>query len=228
MLGKLRRLWERFWMSFAGTNRSGRFAARLASVFAPPYMARRYLAQLGPNSFIDPQAVLHHRDLDMGRQVFIADRVIIYQAADGGRVTLAANVNILRDCVLETGQGGSISIGKDTYIHPRCQLMAYKGSVGIGEHVAIAPGCAFYAYNHGVRTGELIKRQPLETKGGIHVGNGAWLGFGVIVLDGVSIGDGAIIGAGAVVTQDVPENAIAVGNPARVVSHRTPVAVGSS
>ncbi len=48
----------------------------------------------------------------------------------------------------------------------------------------------------------------------------AWLGFGVIVLDGVCIGAGAIIGAGSVVTDDIPANAIAVGNPARVVSKR--------
>lgn len=220
MLGKLRRLWERFWMSFSGTNRSGRIAARLASAFAPPYMARDYLALLGPNPYIDPQAVLHHGDLDLGRQVFIADRVVIYQAVDGGRVTLASNVNLLRDSVLETAQGGTISIGKDTYLHPRCQVMAYKGNVSIGEHVAIAPGCAFYAYNHGMNPDELVKHQPIATRGGISIGDGAWLGFGVIVLDGVSIGAGAIIGAGSVVTDDIPDNGIAVGNPARVVSSR--------
>ena len=207
-------------MSFSGTNRSGRIAARLASVFAPPYMARDYLALLGSNPYIDSQAVLHHGDLDLGRQVFIADRVIIYQAPGGGGVTLSNNVNLLRDSVLETGQGGTISIGKDTYLHPRCQVMAYKGSISIGEHVAIAPGCAFYAYNHGTNPDELIKHQPIETRGGINIGDGAWLGFGVIVLDGVSIGAGAIVGAGSVVTDDIPDNSIAVGNPARVISSR--------
>lgn len=220
MRGKLRRLWEHFWMSFSGTSQSGRIAARLASAFAPPYMARDYLAFLGPNPYIDPRAVIHHGDLDVRPQVFIADRVIIYQAAEGGRVTLSKNVNILRDCVLETGQGGTISVGRDTYLHPRCQLMAYKGDIAIGEHVAIAPGCAFYAYNHGMKPDELIKHQPLETRGGIQIGDGAWLGFGVIVLDGVTIGAGAIVGAGAVVTHDIPDNAIAVGNPARVIAHR--------
>lgn len=220
MLSKMRRLWERFWMSYAGTSRSGRFAARLASAFAPPYMARNYLALFGPNPYIDPQAVIHHGDLDVRPQVFIADRVIIYQATEGGRVTLSNNVNILRDCVLETGVGGTISVGADTYLHPRCQVMAYKGHISIGDHVAIAPGCAFYAYNHGMKSDELIKRQPLETRGGIQIGDGAWLGFGVIVLDGVTIGAGAIVGAGAVVTDDIPDNAIAVGNPARVISHR--------
>lgn len=34
----------------------------------------------------------------------------------------------------------------------------------------------------------------------IHIGNGCWLGGGVIVLPGVTIGDGSVIGAGSVVT----------------------------
>ena len=65
-----------------------------------------------------------------------------------------------------------------------------------------------------------FKRLPLETRGGIRVGDGAWLGFGVIVLDGVSIGDGAVVGAGSVVNKDVPANAIVAGNPARVIAMR--------
>ena len=207
-------------MRYAGLSRSGRFAARLASAFAPPYMDRFYLARFGPNPYIDPLAVLNHDDLQVGRQAFIADRVIIHKAKDGGPVKLADSVHILRDGVLETGHGGAISIGRDTFLHPRSQVMAYCGNITIGEHVAIAPNCAFYAYNHGTAAGELIKRQPLTTRGGITVGDDVWIGFGVVVLDGVSIGSGAIVGAGSVVTEDIPENAIAVGNPARIVSTR--------
>jgi len=36
----------------------------------------------------------------------------------------------------------------------------------------------------------------------------------------VTIGSGAVVGAGSVVTEDIPENAIAVGNPARVIAKR--------
>ena len=207
-------------MHFAGVGMTGRLATRLAAIFAPPYMARFYLARLTDNSYIDPQAVIHHDGLSLGKHVFVADRVIVYKASDGGCVRIGDSTHVLRDSVLETGQGGNISIGVDTFLHPRCQVMAYKGDISIGDHVAIAPNCAFYAYNHGLQPGELIKRQPLETKGGIQVGDDAWLGFGVIVLDGVSIGKGAVIGAGSVVVNDIPAHAIAVGNPARVVSHR--------
>lgn len=207
-------------MNIAGLSMTGRIATRLAAAFAPPYMARFYLARITAKPYVDPDAIIHHGKLEVGSHVFIADRVIVYQASDGGRVIVGDSTHILRDSVLETGQGGNIEIGTDTFLHPRCQVMAYKGDIEIGDHVAIAPNCAFYAYNHGTQAGDLIKKQALETRGGIKVGNDAWLGFGVIVLDGVNIGEGAIIGAGSVVTDDIPANAIAVGNPARVVSMR--------
>ena len=55
---------------------------------------------------------------------------------------------------------------------------------------------------------------------GITVGEGAWLGAGVKVLDGVAIGDRAIVGAAAVVRDDVPAGEIAAGVPARIVGSR--------
>ena len=47
-----------------------------------------------------------------------------------------------------------------------------------------------------------------------------WLGHWVIVLPGVRIGKHAIIVAGAVVIKDVPDYAIAVGVPAKVIRYR--------
>jgi len=44
----------------------------------------------------------------------------------------------------------------------------------------------------------------------------------VVVTAGVRIGNGCIVGAGSVVTQDLPDNSIAVGAPARVVKTRQP------
>jgi phosphonate metabolism protein (transferase hexapeptide repeat family) len=54
------------------------------------------------------------------------------------------------------------------------------------------------------------------------LGHDVWIGHGAVVLPGVSIGTGAAIGAGAVVTRDVPDFAIAVGVPARVLRLRFP------
>lgn len=69
-----------------------------------------------------------------------------------------------------------------------------------------------------------MSRQPLTTHGDIVIGDDAWIGTGSAILDGVTIGIGAVIGAGSVVTHDVPDYAIAVGNPARVVGSRNNLA----
>lgn len=45
----------------------------------------------------------------------------------------------------------------------------------------------------------------------------AWVGAGATILPGVYIGRHAIVGAGSVVTKDVPDYAVAVGNPAKVI-----------
>lgn len=55
--------------------------------------------------------------------------------------------------------------------------------------------------------------------GAVTIGNNCFIGSGAIILPNVHIGSNTIIGAGAVVTRDIPENSVAVGNPARVVSH---------
>ena len=44
--------------------------------------------------------------------------------------------------------------------------------------------------------------------------------FGAVVLAGTTIETGSVIGANATVTKDVPENSVAVGNPARVIKKR--------
>ena len=53
----------------------------------------------------------------------------------------------------------------------------------------------------------------------VRVCKGAWVGAGSTLLPGVTVGRYAIVGAASVVTKDVPDYAVAVGNPARVIKH---------
>lgn len=212
-------------MQLAGPNQVGRVATRLAAWFVPPYKARGSLAGLSSRGYIAPSAIIHHPALRLGANVFIGDQVIIYQAHKGsGPVELGDRVHLHRDIIVETGLGGSLIVGADTHIQPRCQFSAYEAPIRIGCDVQIAPYCAFYPYNHGFAPDELIRKQPLQTKGGIVIDDDAWLGVGVIVLDGVRVGKGAVIGAGAVVAEDIPDGAIAAGVPARVVKMRSDLA----
>jgi acetyltransferase-like isoleucine patch superfamily enzyme len=224
-MSRLRRIlehrWPRFWMRLAGQGRLGRLATRLAGWFVPPYKGRYQLAALSPRGYIAPSAALHHSDLHLGAYSFIGERVTIYQHKGGGPVSLGDRAHLNSDCIIEVGPGGSVLIGPETFIQPRCQLTANLAPIEIGRGVQIAPGCCFYSYDHGVAADRPISAQPLTTKGGIIIEDDAWLGAGVIVLDGVRIGQGAIIGAGAVVNRDVPDGAMAVGVPARVVKRRS-------
>jgi acetyltransferase-like isoleucine patch superfamily enzyme len=114
---------------------------------------------------------------------------------------------------------GMIEIGDRSGIGYQCFFEA-TGSIKIGSWVRIGPHVSFFTTNH--RFGEratLIKHQGYDV-GTIEIGDDAWVGASVTILPNVKIGKGAVIGAGSVVTRDVPEYAIAVGNPAKVVKYR--------
>ena len=198
----------------------GRLATRLAAWGTPSYKARSYLARLNEHGFVAPDASIVHSDFQRGKHVFVGERVVIYQAYQGGTVELDDGAHVHRDSIIETGQGGSVFIGAETHVQPRCQFSAYQGSIRIGRGVQIGPYCSFYPYDHGIAPDNLISKQPIRSRGNIEIGDDAWLGVGVCVLDGVRIGKGAVIGAGSVVTADVPDYAIAVGVPARVLKSR--------
>ncbi len=218
---RIKKKWARFWMCYAGLSFTGRMATRFAACFSAPYKGRGYLARLNPNGYFAPSALISHNKFYPEKNVFIGERVIIYQAKDGGPVRIGKGSKIHLDNIIETGRGGSLSIGYDTHIQPRCVFSAYVGSIKIGAGAQIAPYCTFYPYNHSFSINQLIKKQPLYSKGGIVIGDDAWLGVGVTVLDNVRIGNGAVIGAGSIVTCDIPNFAIAVGSPAYVVKMRS-------
>lgn len=213
--------WSRFWMRFAGYGFWGRTAMRIASWLAPRYKARVYLARLSPKGYLAPGAVVAHKDLQLGANVFMDEGAVIYQFhEDAGPVTVGDRVCLHRDVLIEVGSGGSLDIGANTHIQARCIFAAFAAPIRIGNNVQIAPYCTLYPYDHCTAPDKLIIEQPLKTKGGIIIEDDVWLGVGVTVLDGVRIGNGAVIGAKSLVTHDVPEGAIAVGMPARVIGYR--------
>ncbi|MGY1615443.1 sugar O-acetyltransferase [Geodermatophilus sp. SYSU D00691] len=87
--------------------------------------------------------------------------------------------------------------------------------ITIGDDVQFGPNVQLLTPTHPVEPGP--RRDKWEAAEPITVGDNVWLGGGAIVLPGVTIGENTVVGAGAVVTRDLPANAVAVGNPARVV-----------
>lgn len=90
-----------------------------------------------------------------------------------------------------------------------------EAPVTIGDDCFIGPNVSIYTACHSTNPVERNSRQEWAMP--VTIGNNAWIGGSVTILPGVMIGDNVTIGAGSVVVRDIPSNAIAVGNPCRVV-----------
>jgi maltose O-acetyltransferase len=87
--------------------------------------------------------------------------------------------------------------------------------VVIGDDVQVGPRVQLLTATHPLDPAE--RATGRESAKPITIGDGAWLGGGVIVCPGVTIGAGTVVGAGAVVVRDLPAGVLAAGNPARVI-----------
>ena len=114
--------------------------------------------------------------------------------------------------------GYNIEIGDNFFANYNFVVLDV-GKDKIGNNVQIAPDVGLYTAEHPVHPDS--RNSGYEYGIDITIGDNVWLGGGVIVLPGVTIGDNAVIGAGAVVTKDIPANAIAAGNPAKVIRYIT-------
>ena len=110
--------------------------------------------------------------------------------------------------------GWQISIGERCFINYGAVVLD-PAAVTIGDDVQVGPSVQLLTATHPVDAEE--RASGWESGQPVTIGNGVWLGGGVIVLPGVSIGDRTVVGAGTVVTRDLPAGVLAVGNPARVV-----------
>ena len=221
MIWRLKYHWRRFWLARSGVRPFGRIAAWLGSVGTSPYHGRIVCAEKCEQGFVAASARVDHPDVRLGKNVLLSDRVVVLAGdAEAGPIEFGDRVLLYGDTFIQSGAGGSLKIGEGTHVQPGCHFRAYVSQIEIGERVEIAAGCSFYCFTHGIDLGEEIMSQELTSKGPISVGDGAWLGHGVTVLEGVEIGPGAVIGAGSIVVKDIPANAIAVGVPAKVIKYR--------
>lgn len=146
-------------------------------------------------------------------------------------VTLGKDVRIFQfvnayGCSIDDGSriGAFVEIQKGATIGKNCKISSHTficEGVHIADNVFIGHNVTFINDKFPRATNEDGSLQSdadwkcIET----HVGVGASIGSSATILCGISIGKRAIIGAGSVVTKDVPENAIVVGNPARVIKY---------
>lgn len=99
----------------------------------------------------------------------------------------------------------STTVGKGFYIGHFGTIVISSGAI-IGKNVNISPGLNIGRANRG------------EHKGYPIIGDNVYIGPGVKIVGAVKVGNNVAIGANAVVTKDVPDNAVVVGVPAKVIS----------
>lgn len=93
----------------------------------------------------------------------------------------------------------------------KCGVQLWDG-VTIEDDVMVGPNATF--------TNDLFPRSKLAFElRRTTIRRGASIGANATILCGLTIGEGAMIGAGAVVTTDVPDRAVVVGNPARIIRY---------
>lgn len=86
----------------------------------------------------------------------------------------------------------------------------------IGNGVILNTSCSV---DHDCTIGNFVHISPgANIAGGCRIGDKSWIGIGACVREGVEIGSNVIVGAGSVVINDIPNNALVVGSPAKPIS----------
>lgn len=138
----------------------------------------------------------------IGIKTKIYDQVNLYKCRIGKNTKIDAFVYVEEDVV----------IGDNCKIRPFAFIPT---GVVIEDNVFIAPNVTFTNDKYPRARGDWKLLRTIVKKN-------ASIGAGSVINPGITIGENALIGAGSTVTKDIPNNAIAVGNPARVVGTRDP------
>jgi virginiamycin A acetyltransferase len=142
------------------------------------------------------------------------------------KTALEGKNTIHRDCVLlGSGADPGIQVGYASTLGFNCIL---TGRISIGRYCQFGSRISIHSNNHPMHAPSIyVNRQflrglvaTMEDHESVSIGSDVWIGDNVSILKGVRIGNGAVIGAGSVVTRPVPDYAIAVGSPARVIRYR--------
>ena len=100
-------------------------------------------------------------------------------------------------------------------------IITTSGGVFIGDRTLIGYRTQILSSNHTIPP--IGKPFPIsgDDHKPIYIGEDVWIGANCVITAGVTIGKGAVIAAGAVVTNDLPENCIVGGVPAKIIRYRT-------
>jgi virginiamycin A acetyltransferase len=110
----------------------------------------------------------------------------------------------------------SAELGRNVYVGPFCALgdVTLEDDVLLGSHVSVANGGS----QHGIERLDIPVREQPGKWARVTIGRDSWIGDRAVIL--ANVGKHCVVGAGSVVTKPLPDYAIAVGVPAKVVRYR--------
>src|SRR5260221_2195027 len=179
------------------------------------------LGSVGRNvTFGQGVVVRHPHKVHLGDDVVVDDLVLLdAKGTTNSGIRVGNGVFLGRGTILSC-KDGDITLGDHVNIGFHSEIFS-GSSVSVGRHGLLAAYTYLVGGGHEFdRTDLAVLEQPRSSKG-IALGDNLWLGARATVLDGVRIGNDWVVGAGAVVTGDLPDGAVAVGTPAKVVRTRT-------
>lgn len=148
---------------------------------------------------------------------FVCPSLLQFGAKVGSRTRFKRN--ILLDNVYSdkdsTGDFSNIDIGNNCYIGDSIYLdLANK--IVLEDNVVISGRVSIVTHSDCNRSPYLSKKFP-RSSARVKVEEGAWIGFGTIILSGVTIGKNSVIAAGSVITENIPSYSVYGGIPARKI-----------
>lgn len=198
---------------------SGKFCALLRG-----YRIKYFLGSSTGLVFLGRRCRIKHKSLiHFGRTINIGDNVQINGLSKEG-LRIGNNVSILSNTIIEgTGVirnlGIGMEIGNNVGIAQNCFIQV-RGKVIIGNDVIFGPNVSVFSENHNFLDTEKPIRDQGETRIGVIIENGVWIGSGAIILDGVTVGNNSIIASGSVVNKNVAPYSIVGGIPAKFIKSR--------
>ncbi|MQA03724.1 MAG: acyltransferase [Streptosporangiales bacterium] len=153
--------------------------------------------------------------------VFLGRRTQVYARKGYGRLVLGRWTHFGDGTKLRCHEG-NLRVGEKAVFGQDVSVNCYL-DVEVGACTIVADDVYIADFDHKVDDISIPIKDQGIVKRPVRVGPDVWIGTKVTVLRGTQIGRGAVIGANSVVTKDVPDYAIAVGVPARVVRSRLAV-----
>ncbi len=130
------------------------------------------------------------------------------KTTQNGKINIARNLDISKNCTIIATNNGEITIGKNVFMNQNCNISA-KSKILIGDNCNFGPNVCVFDNDHkfNVLTGVSATDYSI---GAIEIGSGTWIASNVVILRNTIIGKNCVIGAGCTIKGNIPDGTMVV------------------